>query len=82
MWIILVKSQKLFFTNFLLIKSIFVVLIVFLVGMAIDTIRQFTIEKLYLILIERNSDNIKDTFSKLEGGIIRKTKQIIHWVYG
>ncbi len=65
LWNTIFNNSKMFFSNFLLLHSIFSVLIVFIFCMIIDLIRQNTIEKLYLKILNKFLIKIKLFLEKI-----------------
>ena len=82
LWKALLKNQAFYDTNYLLLHAVCSIVGVFLVCSMIDLLRQVTIEKMFLRVVDRHLQGIEDRFSHMYDRLLNWGHRMIEWYYG
>lgn len=81
LWRIILKNPEMYSSNVLFVHALVSIVLVYIVCSCIDLIRQCTFEKLFLNIISRNLDQIKDTVNCSINKGSKKIHSLMLWFY-
>jgi hypothetical protein len=81
LWKVILKNQEMFSSNLLIVHAIISIIAVYLICSCIDLIRQYTVEKLFMGIVNKHLEQMVNKWNSIADNVNRKVNSILSWYY-
>jgi hypothetical protein len=81
LWQVILKNPEIYSSNLLVVHAIISIAAVYLICSCIDLIRQYTVEKLFMGIVNKHLEQMVNKGNSIADNVNRKVNSILSWYY-